>query len=411
MKAKKAAEAAPTRVPRAPRPQASAPSKRSKARRSSSTMTVRRVHRAEDDGYDNGLVPGLRSNEDARRLAEEIAFAVARLERLESDPPGLYAEVAALEDPREAAWLAFLIAVLSPLEGTDDPWAGINAARTTLASGEIPDLTDVPLGPRASPDPAAAIAAFRTWIERPDALLSETSLPADRRFDRLYERLGLAGLRRAQRYEFLVLLSRLGIGELDPRVLRFGEPKDDTTLAAKRVFAIGDSQLLARRAAELVMDTGIPLGALDLALVNWALPVGQPRITSGVEVDRLDIATVAHVLGVWQDGDGEWTLPVDPYAEADEDDAAVEAEGSLEAVEAQAEAEVEADVEADAEGDVAPEDLVEETVAEAEAEEADAVEADVEEIAAEIEHAEEREAIVADALAIDSDDPTQGRDD
>jgi len=403
MKAKKAAEAAPTRVPRAPRPQASAPSKRSKARRSSSTMTVRRVHRAEDDGYDNGLVPGLRSNIDARRLAEEIAFAVARLDRLQSDPPGLYAEVAALEDPREAAWLAFLIAVLSPLEGTDDPWAGINAARTTLASGEVPDLTDVPLGPRASPDPAAAIAAFRTWIERPDALLADTSLPADRRFDRLYERLGLAGLRRAQRYEFLVLLSRLGVGELDPRTLRFGEPKDDTTLAAKRVFAIGDSQLLARRAAELAMDTDIPLGALDLALVNWGLPVEQSRISSGVEVDQVDIATIAYVLGVWEEGDGEWTLPVDPYAVDEEE------------VEAAAEAEVEADVEADSEGEVAPEDVVEETVEEVEAEEvaeaADEVEADVEEIAAEIEHAEEREAIVADALAIDSDDPTQDRDD
>lgn len=396
MKAKKAAEGAPTRVPRAPRPQAQ-PSKRTKTRRSSSTMTVRRVHRAEDDGYDNGLVPGLRSNVDARRLAEEIAFAVARLDRLESDPQGVYAEIAAMTDKREAAWLTFLVAVLSPLEGTDDPWAGINAARTTLASGEIPDVDDVPRGPRASPDPGAAIAAFRTWLERDDALLSETSLPADRRFDRLYERLGLAGLRRTQRYEFLVLASRLGVGDLDPRTLRFGEPKDDTTLAAKRVFAIGDSQLLARRAAELAVDTGIPLGALDLALINWGQPVEASRITSAVEVDEVNIGTIAHVLGVWEEGDGEWIIPVDPYAVEEEE------------VEAVAEAEVDADVEADSEG--APDVEPDQTVAEADAEEADAVEADVEEIAAEIEHAEEREAVVADALAVDSDDPTQGRDD
>ena len=391
MKAKKAAETAPTRQPRAPRAPAQ-PVKRTKARRSSSTMTVRRVHRAEDDGYDVGLVPGLRSTVDGRRLAEEIAFAVARLDRLESAPTGVYAEIAAADDKREAAWLAFLVAVLSPLEGTDDPWAGINAARTTLASGELPNVTDVPRGPRASSDPAAAIKAFRTWIERDDALLSETSLPADRRFDRLYERLGLPGLARAQRYEFLVLLSRLGVSELDPRTLRFGEPKDDTTLAAKRVFAIGDTQLLARRAAELALDAGIPLGALDLALVNWGLPEGQPRITGAVVVDEVELGTVAHVLSVWQDGDGEWTLP----SEEDEEEAALEAEAEAEAL---------ADVEADAEGE--PEIEAEQTVDEVEAEE---VEADVEEIAAEIEHAEEREKVVLDALAVDAEDPSQQTD-
>lgn len=391
MKAKKAAETAPTRQPRAPRAPAQ-PVKRTKTRRSNSTMTVRRVHRAEDDGYDVGLVPGLRSTVDGRRLAEEIAFAVARLDRLESAPTGVYAEIAAADDKREAAWLAFLVAVLSPLEGTDDPWAGINAARTTLASGELPNVTDVPRGPRASSDPAAAIKAFRTWIERDDALLSETSLPADRRFDRLYERLGLPGLARAQRYEFLVLLSRLGVSELDPRTLRFGEPKDDTTLAAKRVFAIGDTQLLARRAAELALDAGIPLGALDLALVNWGLPEGQPRITGAVEVDEVELGTVAHVLSVWQDGDGEWTLP----SEEDEEEAALQAEAEAEAL---------ADVEADAEGE--PEIEPEQTVDEVEAEE---VEADVEAIAAEIEHAEAREKVVLDALAVDAEDPSQQTD-
>ena len=42
----------------------------------------------------HGLVPGLRSSADAERLADELAFAAARLELLAVDPPGLYAEVA-----------------------------------------------------------------------------------------------------------------------------------------------------------------------------------------------------------------------------------------------------------------------------------------------------------------------------
>ncbi len=39
-------------------------------------------------------LPGLKSSQEAERLAEELAFAVTRLDRLAADPPGLYAEVA-----------------------------------------------------------------------------------------------------------------------------------------------------------------------------------------------------------------------------------------------------------------------------------------------------------------------------
>jgi len=258
-------------------------------------MSVRRLVRAADDGYEHELVPGLRASDDARRLAADLAFAAARLDELRDDPPGLYAEVAAQADPREAAWLAFLIAILSPLEA-EDPWAAIAAARTTLASGELPAVAGAERGPRAAKDPAAALPAFRVWLERPDALVAEPSLPPTRRFDRLYERLGLPGVARAQRYEFLLLASRLGVADLEPAGLRLGEATDETTVAAKRIFGIGDAVLLASRAGALADATGVPLAALDLALVRWGR--GEP-IAAGATVDGADrVAPIAAVLGV-----------------------------------------------------------------------------------------------------------------
>ena len=70
-------------------PGASSAPKRSVRRSRHGDLKVRRVHRAEDDGYDHELVPGLRASEDARRLASEIAWSVARLNSLKQDPPGL----------------------------------------------------------------------------------------------------------------------------------------------------------------------------------------------------------------------------------------------------------------------------------------------------------------------------------
>src|SRR5207244_670583 len=76
--------------------------------------------------------------------------------------PGLYAE-AALADDRDAAFeLLFLIAYLQPIE-TDDPFAGIAAARDGAP------LDGVPLGPRTAHDPARGdrtLAAYRAWAER-----------------------------------------------------------------------------------------------------------------------------------------------------------------------------------------------------------------------------------------------------
>src|SRR5437588_3414084 len=124
--------------PRVPR---SVPERR--ASRVAPGLKVHRLRTSVDDGYRSPLLPGLKSSAEARRLADEIAFAATRQKVLEADPPGLYAEVAdAASDTEERTWLAFLIAYLAPLE-SDDPFAAIRAVRTTWASGQQPALSDV----------------------------------------------------------------------------------------------------------------------------------------------------------------------------------------------------------------------------------------------------------------------------
>jgi hypothetical protein len=266
---------------------------------------VRRMARAADDGYEHELLPGLRSSVDAGRLADELAFAAARLDQLEHDPPGLYADVAVASDAEEAAWLAFLIAYLSPLEG-DDPWAGIATARTSWASAELPNLADVALGPRTAHDPArgaATLLAYRAFAERAGsqaaAFTGDASWPEQRRFDRAFERLALPGFGRAARYELLLLLGRLGVFALRPWSLQLAaEPLDPTVVAAKRALGIGDPLLLQRRAADLATGVGVPIEALDLALTNWTRPEDD-RITAGatVGVDAARREAIGSVLG------------------------------------------------------------------------------------------------------------------
>src|ERR1017187_10189973 len=76
----------------APRP-STRPRSRSGSGRSPG-VTVRRLERGSDDGYRSALVRGLKSSLDAERLADELAWATARLAQLGAQPPGLYAEVA-----------------------------------------------------------------------------------------------------------------------------------------------------------------------------------------------------------------------------------------------------------------------------------------------------------------------------
>jgi hypothetical protein len=238
-------------------------------------LKVRRLVRGADDGYRTPLLPGLRSSEDAERLAEELAFAAARLRLLEEDPPGLYAEVAnPREDVEERTWLAFLIAYLGPTDD-EDPFAFIRLVRTPWGLHELPDLDGVRLGPRTAHEPSRGvrtIEAYRAWAGRAgsqaEAFTGEPSWAPARRFARTFERLSLPGLHRGARFDLLVTLGRLGVYELQAGALQLGG-ENEVTVAAKRALGIGDPLLLERRAAELAQACSLPLDALDLAFYNW----------------------------------------------------------------------------------------------------------------------------------------------
>jgi hypothetical protein len=242
---------------------------------SSGGVRVRRLARSADDGYQNRLVPGLRSSVDAENLAEELAFASTRLEVLEHDPPGLYAEVADRQgDLEERTWLAFLIAYISPLD-SDDPFASIREARSSSASGEAPSLAGIELGPRTAHDAARGtqtVDAYRAWAARAGsqaaAFTGDSAWTGERRFARVFERLALPGFHRDARFDLLATLGRLGVYDLRGGALQFGGD-NEVTVAAKRALGIGDTMLLERRAAELAGACGLPLEALDLGLYNW----------------------------------------------------------------------------------------------------------------------------------------------
>jgi hypothetical protein len=265
-------------------------------------MRVRKLTQAADDGYRNELVAGVKASADAERLATELAFATARLGELAADPPSLYAQIAAEPDAEEALWLAFLTAYLSPTEG-DDPFAAILTAHVPWASGELPEL-DVALGLRTSHEQSAGtrtVLAYRAWATRAGsqaaAFAGDASWTPERRFDRLFERLALPGLGRPGRYELLVSLGRLGVVDVRPSTLQLTD--DATTVAAKRVFGIGDKMLLERRARELADATGLPIEALDLALFNWAAPQrGRATMGSAAVASADDEAAIADVLGI-----------------------------------------------------------------------------------------------------------------
>jgi Alpha-glutamyl/putrescinyl thymine pyrophosphorylase clade 3 len=269
-------------------------------------VRVRRQERAAEDGYSSALVPGLRASADAVRLAEEVAFCNGRLlalagARPELPPPGLYAEVRSLlaGDLERATWACFLIAYLCPLE-RGDPFGGIRAALAG-AREQLPELSQIALGPRASHDPARGtqtLAAYRRWAARAgsqaQAFTGDVSWSAERRFERVFERLALPGFTRAARYELLMLLGALGAYELQADSLHLSSARaggeDATELAAKRVFAIGDPLLLERRARALADALAVPVGSLELALANWG---SDERATLGFPAEALDPATLA----------------------------------------------------------------------------------------------------------------------
>ena len=283
-------------------------------------VRVHREVRAQDDGYASALAPGLHASGDAVRLAQEIAFASGRLLRLHAAPPDLFAEIRALAtdgDLERATWMCFLTVYLSPLQG-DDPFAGI---RLALERGgwdwdarggggghggddDVPSLDDIPLGPRTSHDPARGaetLLAYRHWVShfgsQARAFVGEDSWTPQRRFERVFERLALPGLGRAGRYELLITLGRLGLYELDADSLhlavgRGAGPDDLTTVAAKRILAVGEPVYLERRALAFAQELSLPIDVLDLALANWG--AGE-RATLGFRSDISDSHALQHV--------------------------------------------------------------------------------------------------------------------
>ncbi len=267
-------------------------------------VRVRREDRAQEDGYEHPLLPGLRSSADAARLAEEIAFASARLLRIHSAPPSLFNEVRTLAGDGQlerATWLCFLTVYLSPLQD-DDPFAGIRLALERADEGaqgrefEGSPLDGIPLGPRTSHDPARGsetVHAYRQWAlhagSQVQGLLGEATWTPQRRFERAFERLTLPGFARMGRYELLVTLGRLGLYEMQADSLHLAVGRagleDATTVAAKRVLAVGDPIYLERRASAFAAELDIPIDVLDLALANWG--TGE-RATLGFKADITD---------------------------------------------------------------------------------------------------------------------------
>ncbi len=264
-------------------------------------VRVHRETRSEDDGYRCELVPGLHSSEDALRLVREIGFASGRLLTLTAAPPSLYAEARDCEDIEQATWMCFLAAYLSPLQGSQS-FVGIRQALlSSWASGTIPDIEEVPLGPRSSHDPARGgetLIAYRRFAEHAGsqerAFTGEPEWTPQRRFERVFERLALPGFGRMGRYDLLVTLGRLGLYELRADSLHLGTrtsliTSDPTPPAAKRVFGIGDPIHVERRASALADALSTPIEALDLALANWA---SEERVTLGFPAETNDTHAV-----------------------------------------------------------------------------------------------------------------------
>ena len=269
-------------------------------------MRVQRQQRAVEDGYSSPLLPGVRASADAVRLADELAFSNGRLRTLAGESsdaqlPALYVEAQTLAatDLEQATWICFLSAYLCPLEGAE-PFAAIEAA-LLVDRDALGDLSEIALGPRTSHDPARGgetLDAYRAWYEQAGsqaaAFAGDSSWTAERRFERIFERLALPGLTRAARYELLLLLGSLGLYELRAGSLQLSSGRgaaseDPATLAAKRVFAIGDPLLLERRARALADAVPLPVAALELALANWQ---SEERATFGFSSETADDETL-----------------------------------------------------------------------------------------------------------------------
>jgi hypothetical protein len=253
----------PAGIKRAP-----APRTRRAATPRTGALVTRKLARAEDDGYRNALVPGLRATADAERLASAMLIAAERLE-----PPGPYEAVATEPDREQATWLAFLLALVGP--DAPELQEAITAAAPRFADGELPDLSQAQ---------ARTVAAYRQWAARAGSQAAGFTGEADwspqRRFARVFERLALPGMSRAARFDLLATLGAAGLYELTPDQLQLGVEEDAATQAAKRILLSGEKMLLERRARDLASACQVPLAALDRAFVLW----GDP----GAEIEPAD---------------------------------------------------------------------------------------------------------------------------
>jgi hypothetical protein len=244
-----------------PRPagikRAAAPRARRAATPRTGAVVTRKLARAQDDGYRNALVPGLRATADAERLSSALLIAAERLE-----PPGPYDAVATEPDPEQATWLAFLLALAGP--DAPDLQGAIAAAAPRFIDGELPAVSDAQ---------ARTVAAYRQWADRAGSqatgFTGEQDWSPQRRFARVFERLALPGMSRAARFELLATLGAAGLYDLAPDQLQLGIEDDATTQAAKRILLSGDKMLLERRARDLAAATEVPLAALDRGFALW----------------------------------------------------------------------------------------------------------------------------------------------
>lgn len=267
--------------------------------RQGSGLRVRRLARGVEDGYSCRLVPGLRSSQDAARLADELGRSAMRLEALAGPVADPYVRVAdPAAEAEERTWLACQIAFLGLPRDGEVPFGPLEGLATSWSSGDDPAPAEEDLGPRAVGDPARSFPAYRAWAARAGgqvaAFTGELAWSPPRRFARVYERLALPGVDRDPRFELLVVLGATGVYELSPASLHLGGP-DGVTVAAKRVFGIGDPLLLDRRAADLAEASGVPLAALDRALYDWGRGESSPDGGRPEDAEEL-AAAVGEVL-------------------------------------------------------------------------------------------------------------------
>ena len=229
-------------------------------------------------GWRSPLLPGVREEALARRLAQEIAVAEGLLLTLTIAPGEFWRRAATLADRDAGCRAMFFGAWLVGDASAGDPLA---AARDGVAGVSAP----VPHGALAAePGAEQADISFERFVERGGgphaALIGDPAWRAGRRFERVAERLSLPGLSRALRFRLLVLLGRLGLVEARaPSLLLAGANRWDRTAAtAVRIFAHDEPAELERRAALLADALAVPFDVLDLALWNLA---DAPRATLG----------------------------------------------------------------------------------------------------------------------------------